>query len=559
PVISSVMINDGATYTGSVSVSGGVQGSDATSMVLYLSNDGSSWSYKSSFKGDEVYSWKLESGDGLKTVHVKIIDGAGNEALSTDDIILDTTSPVISSVVINDGATYTGSVSVSVGVQGSDASSIVLYLSNDGSSWSYKGSFKGDEVYSWKLESGDGLKTVHVKIVDGAGNEVLASDDITLDTMNPTTRIVFSEPKYITDTNYITQQTIITLEALDSGSGLQNTYYRIYNTAYDSGWQTYVDPFTLAGLAEGQYLIDFNSIDSVGNVEITKVETLTLDNTSPSTILTVGDPQYDKNPLYVTSDTPFTLTATDIGSDVFSTSYRIYNTAYDSGWQTYVDLFTIVGLDGQYSIEFYSIDNLGNVELTKTETVFLDNTSPSTVLSIGDPQHGAGMIYVTSDTPFTLTATDTGSDVFSTSYRIYNTVYDSGWQTYVDPFTIMGLDGQYSIEFYSIDNLGNKENNHEINIMLFSWDYIFEQYCTGDIILKIDIDHKFFQFISPVKDYGIRKATRMLVLRKVIVIHHEDSELKLVSVSIDTRKNFCVVIARDLITGEKYVLFGRGV
>ena len=80
-----------------------------------------------------------------------------------------------------------------------------------------------------------------------------------------------------------------------------------------------------------------------------------------------------------------------------------------------------------------------------------DEIPPTTALTIGDPKYTdpSGNVYVTSNTPFTLSAEDNpdGTGVASTYYRVYNSSYDTSWLEYLVPFYLTGLtDGQYSIE-----------------------------------------------------------------------------------------------------------------
>jgi PKD repeat protein len=65
------------------------------------------------------------------------------------------------------------------------------------------------------------------------------------------------------------------------GSGLTSTLYRIYNTTYDTGWITYMQPIYLTGLTDGTYHIDYYSVDFLNNTEPTNTATLILDNTPP--------------------------------------------------------------------------------------------------------------------------------------------------------------------------------------------------------------------------------------------------------------------------------------
>lgn len=196
------------------------------------------------------------------------------------------------------------------------------------------------------------------------------------------------------------------------------------------------------------------------------------DTTPPSTSLTIGAPQHidPTDNLYVTSATTFTLTSEDnpSGSGVASTFYRIYNGSYDTGWLEYSAPFYLTALsDGEYSIDCYGTDNIGNTEPTNTTTVILDNTAPTTTLTIGEPKYISGTNYVTPGTPFTLEAGDTGSGVSTTAYQIYSGTYNSDWLIYIGPLNLSSLTvGNYTIAFNSTDNVGNVENTNSMNVTL---------------------------------------------------------------------------------------------
>ena len=306
---------------------------------------------------------------------------------------------------------------------------------------------------------------------------------------------------------------------------------------------------------------------ATGNVEfsvdISKYVTPYEDVTPPTTTLTIGEPHYvdPLDNIYVSFNTAFTLTAEDNpgGTGVASTFYRIYNNTYDTGWLEYSAPFYLTGLpDGEYSIDYYSTDTIGNTEATNTATVILDNTPPSTTLTIGEPKYISDTTYVTPDTPFTLEATDTGSGVNSIAYRIYNATYNSGWQTYIVPFYLTSLtDGAYTIEYNSTDNVQNIEATHAIDVTLFSWNYIYQDTYGRGTTLKINLAHRFFQFIRPDKDYGIRNATCMKQCGRAIIISHCDKELRLITVSVDTKIDFCYAMAWDLQTRKCYLLIDK--
>ena len=118
-------------------------------------------------------------------------------------------------------------------------------------------------------------------------------------------------------------------------------------------------------------------------------------------------------------------------------------------------------------------------------------------------------------------------------------------------------DGAYTIEFNSTDNLGNTEATKSIQVTLFSWNYVFEDTYGRGTILKINLAHKFFQFTTPDKDYGIREATYMRQCGRALIIHHYDDELRLITMVVDTKLDFCVAIAWDTQTGKRYFLIDK--
>jgi len=126
------------------------------------------------------------------------------------------------------------------------------------------------------------------------------------------------------------------------------------------------------------------------------------------------------------------------------------------------------------------------------------------------------------------------------------------------PFHLTSLtDGAYTIEYNSTDNVQNIETTHAINATLFSWNYIYQDTYGRGTTLKINLAHKFFQFIRPDKDYGIRKATYMKQCGRAIIISHCDKELRLITVAVDTKLDFCYAIASDLHTRKRYLLIDK--
>ena len=185
------------------------------------------------------------------------------------------------------------------------------------------------------------------------------------------------------------------------------------------------------------------------------------DTSPPWTDLTIGLPQYvDASLTYVTNSTPFTLNASDgNGSGVNRTEYRIWNSGQWSGLFTYTNPFSPTAEEGEVSLEYYSVDEIGWIENPNNFTYILDKSPPWTIVSVGYPSFGSSPVYVTEDTIIDLDATDNGSGVFELLYQI-----DSGpFLLYSGPFNLSSAQNISTLRFRSTDNLGNEESTHEMS------------------------------------------------------------------------------------------------
>jgi hypothetical protein len=180
PPAGSVVIDAGATYATSTSVTLTLSASDATSGVskMCFSNDGSTWTDWEDYSTSK--SWTLSPGDGLKTVYVKFKDIAGNESsVCTDNIILDTTPPApptFSGPLANapstaTGWSYTSTVS-SLNLSGKVDPRYRVYLNDVALSVAADGSF------TKTLTLVPGTNRFTLKIVDQAGNVTTRTLDV---------------------------------------------------------------------------------------------------------------------------------------------------------------------------------------------------------------------------------------------------------------------------------------------------------------------------------------------------------------------------------------------
>lgn len=319
-------------------------------------------------------------------------------------------------------------------------------------------SSSGPFVVPW-----EGYYTIRYYSVDlNNTTELTRSHDIVVDNTPPTSSATAGAPQYTFGQTWITSSSLITLTATDGGTipvGLNYTEYRVWNGGSWTGWSTYVAPFP-TGPLEGPSYVEFYSSDFLWNDEAILNASYVVDNSPPMTQLDVGLPNYTSGPTWITSSTSLTLTATDGGPipvGIFSTSYRIWQGGSWGSWQDYSTPFTLTS-EGTAYVEYYSVDLLNNTEATNNATLIVDNTPPTTQLTIGAPNHTATNTWVTSSTPITLTAADGGPipvGLNATRYRVWAGSWGP-WQQYTVPFTLT-TEGVNMVEYYSDDLLGNDE------------------------------------------------------------------------------------------------------
>jgi Sec-independent protein translocase protein TatA len=155
---------------------------------------------------------------------------------------------------------------------------------------------------------------------------------------------------------------------------------------------TYTVPFNLIGLSEGVYTLWFRGLDNLGH-SCTINEEIYIDTHAPMTSIVVDEPKYKdvgSDFWNITSSTSISIDGQfDIGSGLDYIEYRITNTTYDTGWMVYISDFNlpISFSDGVYNISYRGVDNLGNIEIEKTELIFLDNTGPESYVSMSGPAY----------------------------------------------------------------------------------------------------------------------------------------------------------------------------
>ena len=245
----------------------------------------------------------------------------------------------------------------------------------------------------------------------------------------------------------------------DTPSGVAATYYTTDGTDPDLssphhdntlGDIEFSTEIVITG--QGLFTIKFFSIDNNGNAEFIKTRELKLDNLSPISSHTVSIPPDGSDDWYKTNPT-ITISAADIQSGVLKTFYRWNSNVF----QQYSLPFQIPS-QGVHTLQYYSMDYAGNVEIVKTFFFQYDNIAPITEddtpegvqkepvtihFFYSDNVSGVKNTYYTTDG-----STPTTSSVSGTSVTISET-------------------GTYTIKYFSVDFAGNQETVKQGSVDLF--------------------------------------------------------------------------------------------
>ncbi len=150
----SIVINDGSDYTQNSTVTLGIYSPSAAE--CRLSRDTQSWTDWEPYS-DSV-EWELRKGDGARIVYAECRDAEGiSSRVVQDSIIVDTKPPPYISVSIENGASWTDSREVSLGLYAYAASE--CRFSNDEVVWSPWEPYGRKK--DWELSEGEGQKTVY--------------------------------------------------------------------------------------------------------------------------------------------------------------------------------------------------------------------------------------------------------------------------------------------------------------------------------------------------------------------------------------------------------------
>lgn len=242
----------------------------------------------------------------------------------------------------------------------------------------------------------------------------------------------------------------VSLSATDSGgSGVGATFYTTDGSdPHTSATATlYTGPFTVPQTATVKYY----SADNAGNSAPVNSQQIQIDTTPPATTIMCNGAACAT---WYNASVTVSLSAADTGSGVSKTYYTTNGSTPTTSSTVYTAPFKV---GGTTTVKFFSVDNTGNAESVKSQTLQIDSTAPTTTVSCNSAACSTGW-YTAVPVSVKLSAKDNnnGSGVKATTYTTdgTNPQTSSTAIAYTGPFNVSQTT---TVKYYSIDNAANSE------------------------------------------------------------------------------------------------------
>ncbi|MHB1244732.1 MAG: Ig-like domain-containing protein, partial [Gaiellaceae bacterium] len=296
------------------------------------------------------------------------------------------------------------------------------------------------------------LYDVRVVTTDNAGNAFTsAAITVRVDNTSPTGSVTAPAG----GSEYGLAPIALTSDSADAGSGVASVVFE-RSPAGAGTWAVVPATWDTASgpdaVADGNYDLRVTTTDNAGNTFTSAVVTVLVDRTAPATSanLVPGTP----------SNAPVTVSfsASDgsgSGVTISPIQYRVDGGSWNGGASVIVAAPGDHSNDGSHLVEFFSVDDVGNVETTKSVTVVIDTTAPSG--SGGDP---GDYLRGLANLSYSTAAIDVSSVQFEFSPAGMNAWSAVGAADLAPPYeaswnTALVADGEYDLRAVVTDTVGN--------------------------------------------------------------------------------------------------------
>ncbi len=320
------------------------------------------------------------------------------------------------------------------------------------------------EVVSWTWDFGDGNTSTqqnptHIYSDEGSYTVTLTveDDDGATDTMMESIMVSNVPPSADFSYQFHDKRTVgFTGKSADRDGGVVN-----WTWSFDDGSMSYEQDPTHEYQHGGSYTVTLTVTDD-DNATSTVSKSIYIDVYAPATQLLrkYGDDWQEVDNAtggWCNHSVTIAFTADDDASGVASIHYRKDGGSWNDGSNAAIYIWQ----EGWHTVEYYSVDKMGNRENTHTYRFGIDKTSPNTPYSLSPALPDGDNGWYVNPVEVTLEAADNHSGVNATEYRID----DGAWQPYREPFTV-SRDGEHTILYRSVDAVGNVEASESFDVRL---------------------------------------------------------------------------------------------
>jgi hypothetical protein len=271
----------------------------------------------------------------------------------------------------------------------------------------------------------------------------------------PATSVVVGTPSFGKDPVFVTAATPISLEGTDEFSGICQVNYSID----DGPARKYLGPVKES--ASGPHSMMFWSVDNAGNIGNAGRLSFFVDGDGPKTGIYFAGPNLTAaGGTFISGDTSIAIEAEDNGSGV---DYIEYSQDL-KGYQRYFGPFR-VGKTGIHSISYRGVDRVGNMGDVGDIKIIVDAEPPRTRVDGDYPR------ISNKDINISLAASDTESGVAWTVFRVGRegvmpAEYQAGMEILIGTSEDHSNDGNYTVQYFSVDNVDNSEHAKEIHVRM---------------------------------------------------------------------------------------------
>lgn len=380
--------------------------------------------------------------------------------IGTPEFLVDSTPPTSASISV---AQYTNDFTPELTISASDATSGVyeMAFSCDNVQWTgwedYTTSYSLFDITdnSFGCDFVEGTKTIYLKVRDRAHNELDANTQTFFDFAVPNSLLSSSVPSDWQQADFLT-----TISCNDgAGSGFDFIEYWVDGTYF------VVNAFdvNVSFTSDGNHEFIHSCTDLAGNRDFNETFFIPIDKTPPETTLTPSGWQ--------TSDFNAVLTASDVLSGYNKSRFQLDNDASGdvnlSEMDSYQALVYSIPIteDGNWAIEFDSMDLAGNNEATNTGYLLLDSTPPNQPSFVNwiEAQNSDDVLLDWSDPSDATSGVDyfvvwraTSDDTSPAAFSAISTVTDS---TYLDEDLAMNQAYEHCYKIQTFDIAGNDVNS----------------------------------------------------------------------------------------------------